>query len=153
MPTQISQQWPDEIAIDVVTPLTVLRALASSLEQKTKGILQAEISTFYPKEDLVQHSFEIVAPAVAYYRHQLLIAEHHRELVYPVTLTGYFLYNPMLGNTVYTRGTKLVSTQQELDRALGETIRSPSTLAVIQSLIARSREAAQTESGNATQNK
>ena len=150
MPTQISQEWPDEISVDVVTPLTVLRTLASSLEQKTKGILRAEIVHSHLREDLVQLSFDIVAPAVGHYRHQLLIAQHHPELVYPVDLTGDFLDDSINGQGYY-RYTQTLSTQQQLEKALMESIRSPNTLAVINSLIARSSEVGEAQVGSITQ--
>jgi hypothetical protein len=148
MPTPISQMWPDEISVDVVTPLTRLRVLASELEQRTKGILQARIDTFPRDEGKVEQHFEIVAPALSHYEHQLLIAKHHHEIVYPTILIGEFVdekQSQFSGETSYTKQSRVAATEKELDTAIGEILRSPRTLSVIQSLIARSKEVSPVE--------
>src|SRR4051794_36125765 len=86
MASTIPDLWPDDITVDVVPPLAILRSQAGLLGVKTKGILRAEVTTTTGDTGYVQHHLDIVVPALQNYRARLLNATHDRDRVYPVAV-------------------------------------------------------------------
>src|SRR5439155_23788332 len=84
MPDTIPDLWSDDITVNVVTPLVILRKQAQLLTQKTKGVLEAHVHTIGGDAGLTRHEFDIYAPALGY-RERLFTATHW-EQVYPVVL-------------------------------------------------------------------
>lgn len=84
MTTTIPSLWPD-INVDLVPPLTILRAQASRLGQLTKGILEAEVTTVTGDTSFVVHRLDLIAPSLDDRRVRILSATH-REDYYPVVL-------------------------------------------------------------------
>ena len=81
--------WPDDIGDNLPkAPVTILRDQASALGQKTKNIVEAEVSIlnreFSSNNDIFSYAFIIVAPALNVYRYNLFSISHNIQL-YPVT--------------------------------------------------------------------
>jgi hypothetical protein len=132
MPDTIPDLWPDEVAVtDVITPLAILNYQASQLRQKTKNLLEAEVSTDHvSKKGYVLHHFELIAPALGRYRYRLFTAGHKDEFVYPVEVKTNEGEEPIEA-----------ATQQEFLKVLGQVLWSSRARSVIQSLIAQSNDA------------
>ena len=77
--------WPDDIKVDVLSPLTILRYQAAELRKLTKGRLEADVVTTTGQEDFVVHRLEIVARQLGDRRYGVLTVTH-RAAFYPVVL-------------------------------------------------------------------
>ena len=139
MPPKIPDLWSDDISVDVLTPLAILRAQErrpGAGEQK--GLLEAEINS-QERENEVVHWLDLVAPALGY-RERILTATHHKNRVYPVTLEAIcFAKNPNQFTIPETRRSAI--SQQEFIGLLTEVLRSGDVRSSIQSLLARSNDA------------
>jgi hypothetical protein len=83
----MSEDLWGNIAVDteLKLPIAVLKAQASLLEEKTGGILKAEISTFKPTgKEAVGYSFNIIAPDLSNYVFKVMTISHPTILLYPV---------------------------------------------------------------------
>jgi hypothetical protein len=155
MTTAIPDLWSDDIRVDVLPPVTVLRAQEGLLATKTQGILQAKLLTS-ATESLVQHSLDLIAPALNFYRVSLLSATHDREMVYPVTVTAQCWFSEFLpAGAEPIEKRRVAATAEEFIDLVREALRSTEVRGLIQSLIARSNEIreqplrpAATEDGN-----
>lgn len=139
MPTDPLDLWPDEIRVEPLTPLRILRIQAERLRDKTQGRLVAEIVTtqkgspvrtpeeWGPEE---VHRFEIVAKALNDYRHQLAVCVHQSDFAYPVLVVA---------DTLPDDG-KLASSQDEFLQLMRGLLNAKSTVALIESLMARIAE-------------
>src|SRR4051794_11804124 len=83
MTTTLPDLWSDDIKVDVLSPLVILRSQEGYLERKTQGLLQAKVATTR-SGDWVQHQLDLIAPALGGYRRSLLTARHNAEMIYPV---------------------------------------------------------------------
>lgn len=140
MSTAIPDLWPDDIRADVRPPVVVLRAQESLLAKKTQGILQAKLLTS-ESEKLVNHSLTLIAPALNFYRVNLLSATHDQEMVYPVTVTARCWFSDFLpdgGEEIEKR--RVAATEEEFIDLVRQALQSAEVRGLIQSLIARSNE-------------
>src|SRR5690606_17707243 len=71
--------------VDLVPPVTILRAQANKLGQLTKGILEAEVTTVTGDEDFAVHRLDLLAPALDDRRVRVLTATHRADY-YPLQL-------------------------------------------------------------------
>ena len=129
--------WPADLAVEPLTPVVILRLQADRLKERTEGRLFAEVVTTQQWVETGNqmhdyHRFEIVAPALHSYRYQLFTCKHDHEFIYPVYVNDY----PGAGDAKVT-----ANNQGELTEAIREILRSKRTTAVLQSLLARIREA------------
>jgi hypothetical protein len=149
MTQTIPDLWPDDIRVDVLTPLVILRAQESLISRKTQGILQAKVLTA-TNDTLVQHQLDLIAPALNHYRRTVLTAKHSRDMVYPVKvkascfvpkgpLERMALGPQFLGES--PQDEREAATQDELIELVRQVLHSGEVRATIQSLIARSNEA------------
>jgi hypothetical protein len=150
MSTTIPDLWSDDIRVDILTPLVILRSQESLLSRKTQGMLEAKVTTV-ANETWVQHQLDLLAPALDYYRVTLLTAKHQRDAVYPVTVAapcfapkpGPFSQGPA-GSLRFPGGPppdqREAAGQEEFIELVKQVLRSPEVRAIIQSLIARSNE-------------
>jgi hypothetical protein len=147
MATTIPDLWSDDIRVNVLPPIAVLKAQESLLSQKTQGMLQAKLTTT-ETEKLVQHQLDLVAPSLNFYRERLLSATHTPELPYPVTVTAEAFepksLNPMqeIGTTLAqalnpSRLQRRAATDKEFIQLVREILQSDTVRALIHSLIAR----------------
>lgn len=133
MPDTIPSLWSDDIKVDVVTPLAILRAQLEPLYRMTKGLLRAEISSDELPNDTVEHAFELIAPALSNYRYKVLSANHHHNRVYPVGVEAECFESTSIPE-------RLAHTQEEFIEIIGEVLHSGEIRSVIHSLLARSNE-------------
>src|SRR5579871_4947989 len=83
MAVEIPTLWPvNDIKVDVLTPLAILRVQANELSKITQGILKAEVLTTQGDE-VTTHVLDIIAPSLNS-RHRVLGVTHSNEMVYPV---------------------------------------------------------------------
>jgi hypothetical protein len=142
MVTTIPDLWSDDIKVDVLPPIAVLKTQEGLLARKTQGMLQAKLTTT-ETEKLVQHGLDLIAPALNFYRERLLSATHDREMPYPVTVTAEaFAPDPPRSGGFRFGGDpremqKRAATDEEFIRLVREVLQSPEVRALIHSLIAR----------------
>lgn len=107
MPTEIPDLWGDDIKVDVLSPLMILKAQDEAIRRKTQGVLRAEITTRevsgfenrfgnLEKDDELGdnvvrpnwliHTLDIASPVLAYCE-TLLEVRHAVNRAYPATLT------------------------------------------------------------------
>lgn len=87
MNTAIPDLWADDIKVDVLPPLAILKAQEGLLARKTQGMLEAKLTTT-ESANLVQHQLDLIAPSLNFYRERLLTATHDRLKLYPVTVAS-----------------------------------------------------------------
>lgn len=148
MTTTIPDLWSDDIRVDVLTPLVILQSQEGFLEQKTQGILRADVATT-TSGPLVQHQLDIVAPALKQYRKTLVTAKHHKDMVYPVTVRAESFLPEETGVPAPIGvpfplepppDQREANTQDEFVDLVRQVFQSGRVKAMIQSLIARSNE-------------
>jgi hypothetical protein len=164
MTPTIPDLWSEDITVNVLPPVAVLRALEGLLARKTQGLLQAKLTTT-ATDRLVQHQLDLVAPALNFYRERLLSATHDRDMVYPVLVTAACFAprspNPPHWLAPMTQAVTAVSeflerpaanqreatTQEEFIDLVREVLHSAEVRSLIQSLIARSNEVRAAQEG------
>src|SRR5437867_1338068 len=105
MAAQIPNLWSEDVRVDILSPLAILRTQASLMGELTKGILEAEIESNVDHEHAYQiHSLFLVAPALEHYRHLILRARHRLDLVYPVMVFAECFNTDGSGTTMKKRG-------------------------------------------------
>ena len=158
MPATIPSLWPDDIKVDVLPPLTILKLQAAKLHGITKGILDAEVTTVTGPDDLVTHRLDLIAPTLDGRRTRVLVATQRTEF-YPVVLEA-DCYRP---KDSYPFGRSLAAIsevvagmsaewprsndwrpaandQDEFLKRIAEVLRSPTVRSIIDSLLALSNE-------------
>jgi len=122
--------WPvDQLQLDAVTPLTLVKTQAAQLGKMTGGVLIAEVVTSETEEGKTEHAIDVVAPSLDY-RYRILAVWHDKDVFYPVTVWD-----------VYGEGT-LVPSQSGVIAIMQRALASDRVVAVLNSLIARINEAA-----------
>jgi len=140
MPSKIPDLWPNDISTDVLTPLAIMRSQVPGLERRTKGLLEADISSVEKEKEIV-HNFDLVAPAVDRVRERILVVTHERNRVYPAKMEAAVFGRNSPGSDYYgTSFTARAMSQEDFLKLLSEVIRSPEVRSSIESLIARSNE-------------
>jgi hypothetical protein len=143
MPETIPNLWGEQVKVDVVTPLAVLRTQANVLKRITQGLLEVNIETTSSQDQVIHHFF-LVAPALNRYSELLFTVEHAKNKVYPVMVRADCLSLSeclLLGIVLVDDSTCVAKTQDEFLTALQTILRSGDVQSSIQSLIARSNEA------------
>ena len=86
MAAQIPDLWSNDIKVDVLSPLAILKTQSELLGTKTKGLLLARVRsvTLKTKDDGTHesHKFELFAPAINY-SEKVLTVQHKEGRVYP----------------------------------------------------------------------
>ncbi len=145
MSATIPDLWSDDIRVDVLPPLVILRSQADLLASKTKGILESRVLTA-SEGTQDQHQLDLIAPALHHYRVTLLTARHAKDMVYPVKVRSQaFLPEHKPGALVVSKSgfgppadQKEAATQDEFIALVREVLHSGYVRSLIQSLIARS---------------
>jgi hypothetical protein len=81
----VEDLWGDFPSADESLPVQILREQAELLSKKTDNILQAVVVTIQDEEDVIEYSFDIVAPALNGYIYTVLELSHEAEL-YPLEI-------------------------------------------------------------------
>jgi hypothetical protein len=158
MTATIPNLWPEDIKVDVLPPLTILKYQAAKLREITKGILEAEVTTVSGPEDFVTHRLDLIAPALEGRRSRILSVTHRVDF-YPVVLEAECFRpkeSPVIGRAHAALGEimaglethwprsndwrPVASDQDEFIKRIGEVLRSHQVRAIIDSLIALSNE-------------
>jgi hypothetical protein len=139
--TTIPDLWSNDIKVNVLPPIAVLKAQEGLLARKTQGMLQAKLSTT-ETEKLVQHQLDLIAPSLNFYRERLLSVTHDREMLYPVTVTAEaFAPKPLNSNQPFMLLQSVMqrraATDDEFIEMVREVLQSDRVRALIHSLIAR----------------
>jgi hypothetical protein len=146
MATSIPDLWPDDLKVDVVPPVAVLRAQEGLLSRKRQGMLQARVSTV-ETERMVQHQLDVIAPGLGFYRQTVLSATHDRVMLYPVVVAADALAprsseapQPLFAGGV-VEGQALnqreAASGEEFIRVVREVLQSDAVRALLSSLLAR----------------
>ena len=129
MSMTIRDLWPaDALASDVLSPVAILRIQAARLGERTKGLLEAEVTTTSDGAQ-VSHEFRLIAPALNRYCYDLFSISHRQQLVYPATIESEAFDEPAIAHS-----------QDEFISDIRTILSSSTTRAVIHSLIARSND-------------
>jgi hypothetical protein len=156
MADKIPTLWPeDAVAVDVLSPVAILKVQAAKLAELTKGLLEAEVETHATDKGSVQHTFDVIAPALDGYRRRILTVTHAKDEVYPTRLSPTPIYyppppKPTSWVTSYIgeprekpdppRPYDDPTTEKEFIKLIGLVFGSRETKALLQSLIASSNE-------------
>lgn len=125
--TGIPNLWPvDQVRVDVLTPLAILRVQAAKLKEISRGLLEAEVATT-TTDKRVSHSLDVIAPMI-HYRQSLLTVTHARVIVYPAGVSWATFDGEKFSED---------SSQEELITTLGEILKSGYVISVLQSLLAQ----------------
>jgi hypothetical protein len=77
--------WPSDLAaVELRTPLSILKEVAAMLGSKTSNAILAEVTT-KSEAGLFYHRLYLVVPVLENYQYQLLTARHE-ILLYPVSV-------------------------------------------------------------------
>ena len=85
MSAAVTSLWPDDIKVDVLPPLAILRYQAAKLSKLTEGILEADVVTTTGHEDFAVHRLDLVAAKLDGRAYRILTATH-RAAFYPVVM-------------------------------------------------------------------
>lgn len=110
--------WGDIEAANIRTPVAILREQAAVLAEKTRLVIDAQVSTTIWHRDFV-HSFKLVVPALGDYTYELFAIRHGVDL-YPVSV-----------------GSRDLQNEQEFIGWLRDTLSSSETKRVISNLLAQ----------------
>jgi hypothetical protein len=134
--TQIPTLWPaDKVSLDIVSPLAILKMQANALTTLTKGLLVGRVKS-YDKEDQQRHQLQVFAPVIEV-TYTLLEVFHDKHKPYPVSISGSGLL-----------AAGYASTESRFIELLSVALSSDGTLGVINSAIAESNEADNTDETN-----
>lgn len=127
-PPKIPDLWPAEFGTgDVMPPLTIMRAQATSLARKTRGVVEGKI-TSQPRGTLFLHRFYLVAPVLGDYEYQLFAVQHEIEL-YPCSVSA-----------AWDKVWHQAKDQNELLAALALILANEKTVRVVNALLAQSQQ-------------
>src|SRR4051794_24140654 len=87
MTATIPDLWSDDIRVDVLPPVAILRAQEGMLLRKTKGMLLAKVSTRKTPHG-IQHVLDLVAPTLSDYTERVLTVRHKIEKAYPAAIAA-----------------------------------------------------------------
>ena len=149
MATTIPILWSDDIKVDIVSPAAILRAQTGPISQRTKGLLEAEVTTVTSDSGRIVLELDLIAPVLNGYRHRLLAAYHEKDLVYPVKVDAE-CFQPQTSEDhgafraaaaeAKTDSRPIANTEQEFINLVSRVLHSGEVRSIIQSLIARSNE-------------
>lgn len=126
--------WPDDIKIsNVLSPIVILRQAAGQLASQTGNLLEGRLTSIqYPMagEEGVEHTLDVVAPALDRYSRTILRATHQKMLAYPVFVDD------------GEGQAEMCSTQDEFVQCIAKILSSPNTRGVLYGLGAKINERA-----------
>lgn len=153
MPIEIPDLWSDDIKVDVLPPLVILKAQSAPISRKTSGILHTEVTTTIAHqgtpEATATHVLDLVAPALNY-SESLLEVTHKLDRMYPATVTvpdpipwkvGHDVIYDVPCAPTAPRHSVAAESADELIGYLRQALRAPNTRSAIESVLARTNEA------------
>lgn len=140
MTDAIPNLWPKKFSRGILTPLAVLRVQAAKFKDMTEGLLEAEVTTNWEREDLKVHSLELIAPALDSYRRVILTVRHAHPGAYPLWLRSDFL-SGSVEDYDEDHPSGECGSQEELFSALRQVFASRELSTLVESLIAQINDA------------
>ena len=153
MSTEIPDLWSDDISVDVLAPLVILRVQAENLSRKTHGVLVAQVSSPLSMGETMSFDLEVIAPAVNR-RIRILTARHVQSEPYPVIVSSppltlskdssgrrHRIYDKITLNFDEINTSSVADTQQEMLSLTAAVLQSGWLKSRLQSLVALSNEA------------
>jgi hypothetical protein len=130
--------WNDiEVEIEWVTPKEILLSQSMHLQQLSRGLLLAEVST--AKNEFSEiHALAVIAPTLHNYTHEILEITNERGKPYPATLE-YEVLGGEPGNQELTIVAVELASEEDALREIAKALQSPVTRQVIQGLMKRIR--------------
>lgn len=150
MAETLQDLWPDDIKVDVLTPIAILRMQEEGLSRRTQGLLRAEVKTV-EAGTRVRHTLDLYAPSLNY-RETLLTAGHNAGEIYPVRVEAeaFLPIARTIGELASSGGAiplhmnlnaiRNASSDVEFTRLVREILQSPRVRSRIHSLLARINE-------------
>jgi len=128
---EISDLWAPSIDMANVSPLSILKAQAEMLREKTAGLLDPLVETTMDARGLITHELFVKAPLLFDYAVPLVAVWHRDDGVYPVEIEKF--------ERIFRRSGRCVSTEQFAER-LAELLQHDTMVAQLNSLIAQCNE-------------
>jgi hypothetical protein len=134
-----SSYWIDDVEVEVLSPLAILRIQAASLSKKTHGLLEAEVVTATTPKTAA-HELQLIAPALGGERRTVLTVVHAVNEPYPATVEA-AVFEPDAGSPDPNDDRRPTApTVQEFKDLIKRAIQSKPVRAAARSLLARSEE-------------
>lgn len=141
--------WPDDIRVDVLSPLQIMRVQEGLLQKRLQGVVEAQVTTTRT-DALVRHEFDLFARWLGY-RERIFSATHAPNRPYPVTVEAECFrkeaeehYDSIAeeNSDGYERPEedRKAATEEEFVKLIREVLRSTEVRSLIQSLVAQSNE-------------
>lgn len=128
MSGKIPNLWPDDLIVQTeITPKSIMMRQAQVLTERTRGRLQAEVTTKVLGRDFT-HTFALVVPGLDNYRHFLLRVRHSIEQIYPAKI--FVVESDDTGREL--------ANEEQFYEILRRVLQDAKTIHVIRSLIAQS---------------
>jgi len=129
--------WPADLAKEKVqTPVSILRAQAGHLGQKTSNLVEGRVDTL-AREGRIYHRFLLVAPALDNYSYELFRISHEATM-YPIIVEE----DPQTQITPNLRidQRKKLSSEEAFVEWLRGALSSQQTKRVVESLVSQSTD-------------
>lgn len=149
MPTTTADLWPDDIAVEVLSPVMILKQQAEAISKKTKGLVKGDVRKI-SIENSEEIAFDLLAPALGL-REELLTVRYKRGYPYPSSVSAAALEGSLRLQSPQTptnweilepeNPCEVAYTPVEFLTILRKVFGARDTLAVISSILARSNEA------------
>lgn len=148
MPIEIPDLWDDDIKVDVLPPLVILKAQDEAIRRKTEGILRTQIVSREierePEDDEeetkvdVVYTLDLEATALGY-RESILNVFHRKGRLYPVTITMPEKIEWSTDPSAYSYSARCASSDEFIQH-LRVALRSEPTKSTLASLLAMINE-------------
>ena len=150
MADSIPDLWSDAINLDDLSPIIILNSQAANIQNRTKGLIVAEL--IQRKSKNVTELFFDIKSLAARHRSRLLVCRHLDDDVYPVWITSQALYqafdedyaatpsNPFNLDFQELQSTMIADGQEEFIRLLSKVLKSDGVKSKISSMIAKNNE-------------
>jgi hypothetical protein len=127
--------WPADLAKqNVQTPVSILRAQAAHLGQKTSNLVEGRVDTL-SREGRIYHRFLLVAPALDNYSYELFRISHEATM-YPIVVEE----EPRASDNLRINTRKMLSSEDEFVDWLRSALSSEQTRRVVESLFSQSTD-------------
>jgi hypothetical protein len=129
--------WPSDIAKDKVqTPVSILRAQAAHLGQKTSNLVEARVDTL-ASDDRIYHRFKLVAPALDNYTYELFRISH-LVTMYPIVVEEE--PDQTQRERLLKHGRKTLASEEDFVNWLRMVLASEKTKRVVEALVSQSAD-------------
>lgn len=129
--------WPSDIAKEKVsTPISILRAQAARLGQKTGNLVEGRVDTL-AREDRIYHRFRLLAPALDNYTYELFRVSHPATM-YPIRVEEE--PDQTQREKLISSKRKMIHSEDEFVEWLRSVLASELTRRVVEALVSQSAD-------------